>query len=188
MTEKDVPEGRCIETIASTRVEIDAANNQLTTLPNGEKAVCTYRVAIYITYSKEEEAVRCIQSMHGYVLDVADNTLILNKDEQVGSSSPSINQPGPDANSSSTIAAILTSLGGQAIPTSHVVEYGIVCDPYGNVVDEVNLPFGLSSSARIRSIQVEDVVSCQVCGAADAATCRNSGMSSSQIFTILELA
>nr|GEX89650.1 hypothetical protein [Tanacetum cinerariifolium] len=29
--------------IASTRVEIDAENNQLTTLPNGEKAVYTYR-------------------------------------------------------------------------------------------------------------------------------------------------
>ncbi|GKD31056.1 neutral/alkaline nonlysosomal ceramidase, partial [Tanacetum coccineum] len=65
-----------------------------------------------------------------------DNTLILNKDKWVGSSLPSINQPGPYANSSSTIAAIVTSLGGQAIPTSHVVEYGVVCDPYGNVVDE----------------------------------------------------
>lgn len=90
----------------------------------------------------------------------------------MGSSSPSINQPDPDVNSSSTIAAIVTSLGGQASavgivrlsgasavniagrvfrplkkrkkknfswqPTSHVVEYGVVCDPYGNVVDEVN--------------------------------------------------
>ncbi|MFS7957800.1 putative RNA recognition motif domain, nucleotide-binding alpha-beta plait domain superfamily [Helianthus anomalus] len=25
--------------------------------------------SVYITYSKEEEAVRCIQSVHGYVLD-----------------------------------------------------------------------------------------------------------------------
>ncbi|GKC56705.1 tRNA modification GTPase MnmE, partial [Tanacetum coccineum] len=44
------------------------------------------------------------------------------------------------ANSSSIIAAIVTSLGGQAsavgIAASHVVAYGVVCDPYGNVVDE----------------------------------------------------
>ncbi|GJQ98240.1 tRNA modification GTPase [Tanacetum coccineum] len=85
------------------------------------------------------------------------NTLILNKDERVGSSSPSINQPVPDANSSSPIAEIVTSLGGQAIPTSHVVEYGIVCDPYGNVVDEVLTIPMLAPRSFIR----EDVVKLQ---------------------------
>ncbi|GJW39771.1 tRNA modification GTPase MnmE [Tanacetum coccineum] len=89
-----------------------------------------------------------------------DNTLILNKDERVGSSSPSINQPDPDANSSSIIVAILTSLGGQAIPTSHVVEYGVVCDPFGNVVDEVFMIPMLSP----RSFTREDVVELQCHG------------------------
>lgn len=28
-----------------------------------------FHTSRYITYSKEEEAVRCIQSVHGYVLD-----------------------------------------------------------------------------------------------------------------------
>lgn len=97
--------------------------------------------------------------------------MILNKDERVGSSSKGPNLPDLDVNSGCTIAAIVTSLGGQASavgivrlsgpsavniagqvfrplkkrkrkhffwqPTSHVVEYGVVCDSHGNVVDEV---------------------------------------------------
>ncbi|GJU03997.1 hypothetical protein Tco_1114335 [Tanacetum coccineum] len=39
-----------IQAIASTRVETDAENNQLTILPNGEKVVCTYRgTMMYMT-------------------------------------------------------------------------------------------------------------------------------------------
>ena len=96
--------------------------------------------------------------------------MVLKKDERVGLSSEGLNPSDPDVNSSSTIAAIVTSLGGQASavgiirlsgpsaveiagrvfrpskrrekdlswqPTSHVVEYGVVCDSHGNVVDEV---------------------------------------------------
>ncbi|GJZ88538.1 tRNA modification GTPase [Tanacetum coccineum] len=133
-------------------------------------------------------------SDYDYSSLIADNTLILNKDERVGSSSPSINQPDPDANSNSTIAAIVTSLGGQASavgivrlsgssavdiagrvfrplkkrkkknftwqPTSHVVEYGVVCDPYGNVVDEV-LAIPMLAP---RSYTREDVVELQCHG------------------------
>ncbi|GJR85573.1 hypothetical protein Tco_0209584 [Tanacetum coccineum] len=55
---------------------------------------------------------------------IADNTLKLNKDERVGSSSPSTNQPDPDVNSSSTVAAIVTSLGGQASAVGIVRLYG----------------------------------------------------------------
>lgn len=84
---------------------------------------------------------------------------------------PSVSPLEPEVNSGSTIAAIVTSLGGQASavgivrlsgpsavdiaarvfrplkkgkkknlswqPISHVIEYGVVCDPHGNVVDEV---------------------------------------------------
>ncbi|KAJ0519813.1 putative small GTP-binding protein [Helianthus annuus] len=115
----------------------------------------------------------------------ADSALILNKDERVGSSS---------LGSSSTIAAIVTSLGGQVSavgivrlsgptavsiagrvfrplkkrkrknvswqPTSHVVEYGVVCDSHGNVVDEVIAIPMLAP----RSYTREDVVELQCHG------------------------
>ncbi|CAH1454083.1 unnamed protein product [Lactuca virosa] len=123
-----------------------------------------------------------------------ENTLILNKDERVGLTSPGINPPDPEANSSSTIAAIVTSLGGQASavgivrlsgpsavniassvfrpskkrkkknfswnPTSHVVEYGMVVDSNGDVVDEV-LAIPMLAP---RSYTREDVVELQCHG------------------------
>ncbi|KAK1435495.1 hypothetical protein QVD17_01259 [Tagetes erecta] len=123
-----------------------------------------------------------------------EDTLILNKDERVGSSSKGSNPPDPDVSSSSTIAAIVTSLGGQASavgivrlsgpsavniagrvfrplkkrkrknffwqPTSHVVEYGVVCDSHGNVVDEVLVIPMLAP----RSYTREDVVELQCHG------------------------
>ncbi|KAI7733888.1 hypothetical protein M8C21_031915, partial [Ambrosia artemisiifolia] len=124
----------------------------------------------------------------------AESALVLNKDERVGSSSLGSNLSGPDVNSSSTIAAIVTSLGGQASavgivrlsgptavniagrvfrplkkrkrktlswqPTSHVVEYGVVCDSHGNVVDEVIAIPMLAP----RSYTREDVVELQCHG------------------------
>ncbi|XP_076884925.1 uncharacterized protein LOC143534293 [Bidens hawaiensis] len=118
-----------------------------------------------------------------------ESGLVLNKDERVGS-----NLPDPDVNSSSTIAAIVTSLGGQSSavgivrlsgpsavniagrvfrpvkklkrkdfywkPTSHVVEYGVVCDSHGNVVDEVIVVPMLAP----RSYTREDVVELQCHG------------------------
>ncbi|KAF5784660.1 putative small GTP-binding protein [Helianthus annuus] len=124
----------------------------------------------------------------------ADSALILNKDERVGSSSLGSNLPDPEVSSSSTIAAIVTSLGGQASavgivrlsgptavsiagrvfrplkkrkrknvswqPTSHVVEYGVVCDSHGNVVDEVIAIPMLAP----RSYTREDVVELQCHG------------------------
>ncbi|KAI3505022.1 hypothetical protein L1887_26873 [Cichorium endivia] len=123
-----------------------------------------------------------------------ENTLILNKDERVGLISPGVNPPDPEVNSSSTIAAIVTSLGGQASavgivrlsgpsavniasnvfrplkkkkkenfswqPTSHVVEYGMVIDPHGNVIDEV-LAIPMLAP---RSYTREDVVELQCHG------------------------
>ncbi|XP_071702740.1 uncharacterized protein [Rutidosis leptorrhynchoides] len=123
-----------------------------------------------------------------------DNTLILNKDERVELYSQSVRPPEPEVNSSSTIAAIVTSLGGQASavgivrlsgpsavdiagrvfrplkkrkkknlswqPTSHVVEYGVVCDFHGNVVDEVLAVPMLAP----RSYTREDVVELQCHG------------------------
>ncbi|GKD09789.1 tRNA modification GTPase MnmE, partial [Tanacetum coccineum] len=60
----------------------------------------------------------------------------LNRDERVGSTSPSINQPDPDVNSSSTIAAIVTSLGGQASAVGIVRLYGAsAVDIAGHVVE-----------------------------------------------------
>ncbi|KAK9072145.1 hypothetical protein SSX86_008577 [Deinandra increscens subsp. villosa] len=125
---------------------------------------------------------------------VAENGLILNKDERVGSSSLGSNRHDLDVNSSSTIAAIVTSLGGQASavgivrlsgpsavniagrvfrplkkrkrkslswqPISHVVEYGVVCDSHGNVVDEVLVIPMLAP----RSYTREDVVELQCHG------------------------
>ncbi|KAJ9567528.1 hypothetical protein OSB04_003494 [Centaurea solstitialis] len=117
-----------------------------------------------------------------------ESNLVLKKDERVG-----LNPSDPDVNSSSTIAAIVTSLGGQASavgivrlsgpsavdiagrvfrpskrrkkdlpwqPTSHVVEYGVVCDSCGNVVDEVLVVPMLAP----RSYTREDVVELQCHG------------------------
>ncbi|KAI3672403.1 hypothetical protein L6452_38490 [Arctium lappa] len=122
-----------------------------------------------------------------------ENSLILKKDERVGLSSEGLNPSDPDVNSSSTIAAIVTSLGGQASavgivrlsgpsavdiagrvfrpskrrkkdlswqPTSHVVEYGVVCDSNGNIVDEVLVVPMLAP----RSYTREDVVELQCHG------------------------
>ncbi|GKB59441.1 tRNA modification GTPase [Tanacetum coccineum] len=110
--------------------------------------------------SRSQGRTTSIYNLLGDQVTFPYNTLILNKDKWVGSSLPSINQPGPYVNSSSTIAAIVTSFGGQAIPTSHVVEYGVVCDPYGNVVDEV-LAIPMLAP---RSYTREDVVELQCHG------------------------
>nr|GLL43903.1 uncharacterized protein LOC109170332 [Ipomoea trifida] len=70
--------------------------------------------------------------------------------------SRTLNPSNPPVTNSSTIAAIATSLGGQPAavgivrlsgpseddtsewrPKSHVVEYGVVSDSRGNVIDEI---------------------------------------------------
>ncbi|GMP80179.1 hypothetical protein CsSME_00035381 [Camellia sinensis var. sinensis] len=108
----------------------------------------------------------CVQAhIYVFVIVIAEKTLVLTKDERLGQSAVYSDHV---AASSSTIAAIVTSLGGPpgavgivrlsgpsavAIvgrvfrsakkgkrsgwrPTSHVVEYGVVSDCHGNVIDE----------------------------------------------------
>ncbi|KAI8004249.1 tRNA modification GTPase MnmE [Camellia lanceoleosa] len=119
-----------------------------------------------------------------------ENTLVLTKDERLGQSAVNSDHV---AASSSTIAAIVTSLGGPpgavgivrlsgpsavAIvggvfrsakkkgkssgwrPTSHVVEYGVVSDRHGNIIDEVLVVPMLAP----RSYTREDVVELQCHG------------------------
>ncbi|GMP80176.1 hypothetical protein CsSME_00035381 [Camellia sinensis var. sinensis] len=118
-----------------------------------------------------------------------EKTLVLTKDERLGQSAVYSDHV---AASSSTIAAIVTSLGGPpgavgivrlsgpsavAIvgrvfrsakkgkrsgwrPTSHVVEYGVVSDCHGNVIDEVLVVPMLAP----RSYTREDVVELQCHG------------------------
>ena len=110
----------------------------------------------------------------------SDTTLVLKKDERL--ESRSVIPEHIEGTSTTTIAAIVTSLGGppsavgivrlsgpEAVaivarvfrparrkkgktlgsgswrPTSHVVEYGVVLDHHGNVVDEVQ-SFSISSA------------------------------------------
>ncbi|KAF5942516.1 hypothetical protein HYC85_020158 [Camellia sinensis] len=122
-------------------------------------------------------------------LSPQEKTLVLTKDERLGQSAVYSDHV---AASSSTIAAIVTSLGGPpgavgivrlsgpsavAIvgrvfrsakkgkrsgwrPTSHVVEYGVVSDCHGNVIDEVLVVPMLAP----RSYTREDVVELQCHG------------------------
>ncbi|XP_028107591.1 uncharacterized protein LOC114306528 isoform X1 [Camellia sinensis] len=123
-------------------------------------------------------------------LSPQEKTLVLTKDERLGQSAVNSDHV---AASSSTIAAIVTSLGGPpgavgivrlsgpsavAIvgrvfrsakkkgkrsgwrPTSHVVEYGVVSDCHGNVIDEVLVVPMLAP----RSYTREDVVELQCHG------------------------
>ncbi|KAG6434843.1 hypothetical protein SASPL_106487 [Salvia splendens] len=101
-----------------------------------------------------------------------ENTLVANKDERLGDGEVSCAEPVP---SSSTIAAIVTSLGGPpgAVgivrkrrkgvrwwPNSHVVEYGEVLDSHGNVIDEVLVVPMLAPKSYTR----EDVIELQCHG------------------------
>ncbi|KAH6781224.1 tRNA modification GTPase [Perilla frutescens var. frutescens] len=120
-----------------------------------------------------------------------ENTLVLNKDERLGDGQVSCVEP---VRSSSTIAAIVTSLGGppgavgivrlsgpsavsitgkvfrpksrkrrkvtQWWPNSHVVEYGVVLDSHGNVIDEVLVVPMLAPKSYTR----EDVIELQCHG------------------------
>ncbi|PIN05021.1 Mitochondrial GTPase [Handroanthus impetiginosus] len=120
-----------------------------------------------------------------------ENTLVLNKDERVGNGEVSSQEP---ASSSSTIAAIVTSLGGppgavgivrlsgpsavsivgqifqsvsrkrrkgsEWLPKSHFVEYGVVLDSHGHIIDEVLVIPMLAP----KSYTFEDVVELQCHG------------------------
>ncbi|KAL2232000.1 uncharacterized protein LOC105176945 [Sesamum indicum] len=120
-----------------------------------------------------------------------ESMLVLKKDERLGNGEVSCAEP---VLSSSTIAAIVTSLGGPPgavgivrlsgpsavsiaarvfqpmsrkrrkrsrwCPTSHVVEYGVVLDSHGNVIDEVLVVPMLSPKSYTR----EDVVELQCHG------------------------
>ncbi|KAL0361440.1 UNVERIFIED_CONTAM: tRNA modification GTPase MnmE [Sesamum radiatum] len=120
-----------------------------------------------------------------------ESMLVLKKDERLGYGEVSCAEP---VLSSSTIAAIVTSLGGPPgavgivrlsgpsavsiaaqvfqpmsrkrrkcsrwCPTSHVVEYGVVLDSHGNVIDEVLVVPMLSPKSYTR----EDVVELQCHG------------------------
>nr|XP_043606994.1 tRNA modification GTPase MnmE [Erigeron canadensis] len=154
----------------------------------------TFKTLSPLFLSPSHYSLKPISSSQSHFFSTTENTSILNKDERVRLTSPGVSPPDPDLNSSSTIVAIVTSLGGQASavgivrlsgpsavdiagrvfrpfkqrkkknfswqPTSHVVEYGVVCDPNGNVVDEVLVVPMLAP----RSYTREDVVELQCHG------------------------
>ncbi|KAA8538038.1 hypothetical protein F0562_027382 [Nyssa sinensis] len=142
-----------------------------------------------LLFSPSPKPTRTTQTLKPHVA-LTGKTQVLKKDERLGSGAVNPDQVA----CSSTIAAIVTSLGGPpgavgivrlsgpsavAIvarvfrpatkrkrkvsgwrPTSHVVEYGMVLDPHGNVVDEVLAVPMLAP----RSYTREDVVELQCHG------------------------
>ncbi|GFY85802.1 tRNA modification GTPase [Actinidia rufa] len=144
-------------------------------------------------FSNSPESIAVSKTLTNPHLSPQEKTLVLTKDERLG---PSDVNPTQVEASSTTIAAIVTSLGGPpgavgivrlsgpsavAIvarvfrpgtkkrkkrktsdwrPTSHVVEYGVVSDLHGNVVDEVLVVPMLAP----RSYTREDVVELQCHG------------------------